>query len=102
MKRRGIFVALVGGIVAKAQALRPDILPDGDLSVRKVKPKNGECPVCGTMHVVPPPYSAFEGSIVAGHTEPPLPRRADHTGLVTATERRCEFCSVVFWVDCGK
>jgi hypothetical protein len=42
-------LGLISGAVAKAQVMRPAILTDGDLVVRQVKPKNNECPVCGTL-----------------------------------------------------
>lgn len=103
MKRRGILGALIGCAVASGQVMQPAIVSDGDLIVRKVKPKNGECPVCGT---VADKYPARQELKNCHGPSDILPTSGDSNVLVCdpvyiSGERvvRCAFCNCAFFQD---
>lgn len=95
MRRRGLFAGLLAVVAVKAQVIRPFIAADGDLLTRKVKPANGECPVCGTMRTekIAPSNSPCNGS-TGSNTD-----CLTITNMKVSAMVRCSFCNAAFWQD---
>lgn len=97
---RRAFLALFGG--AAAAQMRPEnyCVSEGCASVKntRYKPKNGECPVCGTM--APKRYDKYlligGGGSIAVNGPCPTGERCEYRKNLLA---RCSHCSNAFYQD---
>lgn len=99
MKRRGMFAGLLGmlgGVAARGQARRPSFIDD--IAGEAHKPKNNECPVCGTMAPVSKMEVHFENCESAWQNR----KNMVHCRPVFEPGWnfiRCAFCNCAFYQD---
>lgn len=98
------FLLGILGVKASSQVLYQTEVKEVAISLKRIKPQNNECPVCGTMAT---PFTREKWAEDANKRWPcagtpagssmcsqATPEQAPKSGVI-----RCEYCNAAFWQD---